>query len=191
MAQLENREFELKGVNHLALVCRDMAKTVEFYRDKLGMPLIKAIDLPNDRGQHFFFDCGNGDCVAFFWFKEAPGTAPGIAAPAALPTQGSFISAHGSLNHVAFNIEPDKFDEYRERLIAKGIKLSDTMNHDNSEAQLSSTLTDEVYVRSMYFFDPDGVCLEFAAWTNKPDGSEVDDRTRAMTAQDGVTLATV
>ena len=83
-----NKEFEFCGVNHLALVCKDMAKTVEFYRDILGMPLTKTIDLPGGRGQHFFFDIGNGDSLAFFWFPEAPEAVPGISAPAALPTQG-------------------------------------------------------------------------------------------------------
>jgi catechol 2,3-dioxygenase-like lactoylglutathione lyase family enzyme len=42
MGQAKNTEFEFRGVNHLALVCRDMAKTVEFYRDILGMPLTKT-----------------------------------------------------------------------------------------------------------------------------------------------------
>ena len=60
-----NTQFEFKGVNHLALVCKDMARTVEFYRDVLGMPLVKTIDLPGGRGQHFFFDMGNGDSLAF------------------------------------------------------------------------------------------------------------------------------
>jgi hypothetical protein len=31
-----NSEFEIRGVNHLALVCKDMAKTVTFYRDVLA-----------------------------------------------------------------------------------------------------------------------------------------------------------
>ena len=56
-----NSEFELGGINHVALVCSDMAKTVDFYSNVLGMPLIKALDLPGGMGQHFFFDCGNGD----------------------------------------------------------------------------------------------------------------------------------
>src|SRR3546814_5345456 len=38
MMAATNSEFEFCGVNHLALVCKDMAKTVEFYRDQLGMP---------------------------------------------------------------------------------------------------------------------------------------------------------
>ena len=75
-------QFELRGINHLALVCRDMARTVDFYTNVLGMPLIKTIELPAGMGQHFFFDCGGGDCLAFFWFPEAPDGVPGISAPA-------------------------------------------------------------------------------------------------------------
>jgi extradiol dioxygenase family protein len=31
-----NSEFELGGINHVALVCSDMAKTVDFYGNVLG-----------------------------------------------------------------------------------------------------------------------------------------------------------
>src|SRR3546814_16780059 len=111
-----NSEFEFCGVNHLALVCKDMAKTVEFYRDILGMPLTKTIDLPGGRGQHFFFDIGNGDALAFFWFPNAPEAAPGVSAPAALPTRGSFVSAHGSMNHIAINVRAEKFRSEERRV---------------------------------------------------------------------------
>jgi catechol 2,3-dioxygenase-like lactoylglutathione lyase family enzyme len=168
-----NKEFNIQGVNHLALVCRDMAKTVEFYRDVLGMPLVKTIDLPGGRGQHFFFDIGNGDSLAFFWFPDAPAAAPGVSAPQALPTEGSFVTAHGSMNHIAFNVPADKFDEYYDRLKSKGIAVTRVLNHDNSPTQVSDEVTDDVFVRSVYFFDPDGVCLEFAAWTGSFDDSDV------------------
>lgn len=161
----ENKEFDIQGVNHLALVCADMAKTVAFYSDVLGMPLTKTIDLPGNKGQHFFFDIGNGDSLAFFWFPDAPKADPGIAAPAHLPTRGSITSAHGSMNHIAFNVPAEKFDEYHQRLKDKGVDVTRIFNHDNSPTQSSDTVTDDVFVRSMYFFDPDGVCLEFAAWT--------------------------
>ena len=36
-----NREFALGGINHVALVCSDMQRTVDFYTGVLGMPLIK------------------------------------------------------------------------------------------------------------------------------------------------------
>ncbi|HWA63258.1 MAG TPA: VOC family protein [Caulobacteraceae bacterium] len=173
MTKRTNTEFEIRGVNHLALVCRDMAATVEFYRDILGMPLTKTIDLPGGMGQHFFFDIGNGDSLAFFWFPNAPERAPGVASPNSLPGLGSLVTAHGSMNHIAFDVAPEKFDEYCERLKAKGIALSPVMNHDNSPSQVSPTVTDDVFVRSVYFFDPDGVCLEFAAWTRALDDSDV------------------
>ena len=55
------------GINHIALVARDMAETVQFYTQVLQMPLVKTVQLP-DGGQHFFFDCGGGSSVAFFWW---------------------------------------------------------------------------------------------------------------------------
>lgn len=162
-----NREFDFRGVNHIALVCKDMAKTVEFYRDILGMPLIKTLDLPGNRGQHFFFDIGNGDSLAFFWFPDAPAAAPGVAAPAYLPSKGSLVSGHGSMNHLALNIAAEKFDEYYQRLVDKGIEVTPVLNHDDSPAQISADMHDGVFVRSVYFFDPDGVCLELASWTKE------------------------
>ena len=135
MVRKENSEFELRGINHLALVCKDMAQTVDFYENVLGMPLTKTIDLPNGMGQHFFFDIGNGDSLAFFWFPDAPEAAPGIAAPEALAGQGSFTTAHGSMNHVAFDVSLDKIEEYREKLTAKGIEVTEIMNHDDTPAR--------------------------------------------------------
>ena len=89
-----NPEFQLGGINHVALVCSDMAKTVDFYSGVLGMPLIKSLDLPGGMGQHFFFDAGNGDCVAFFGFAEAPDRVPGVSSPAAIPGIGEITKLH-------------------------------------------------------------------------------------------------
>jgi catechol 2,3-dioxygenase-like lactoylglutathione lyase family enzyme len=166
-------DFEFRGVNHLALVCSDMAKTVAFYRDLLGMPLVKTIDLPGGRGQHFFFDIGNGDTLAFFWFPNAAQPQPGVSSPKALPAQGDFTTAPGSMNHIAFNVPAEKFDAYYEKLKAKGIKTTPIFNHDDSPTQVSPTLNDGVFVRSVYFFDPDGICLEFACWTRPLDERDV------------------
>lgn len=190
MATPTNTQFDIRGVNHLALVCKDMAKTVEFYRDILGMPLIKTIDLFGGRGQHFFFDIGNGDSLAFFWFAEAHEAVPGVSAPKALPTMGDFTSAHGSMNHIAFNVPAEKFDEYYDRLKSKGVEVTKILNHDNSPSGSSVDVTDDVFVRSVYFFDPDGVCLEFASWTATFDEKDVaHEAARADgTRADGVVL---
>lgn len=168
-----NEEFELRGVNHVALVSRDMARTVEFYSGVLGMPLVKTVELPFGGGQHFFFDAGGGNAVAFFWFPDAPPADPGSTAPAAFPGKEGWESAVGSMNHLAFDIAPEHFDEYVERLRAKGIELGDILNHDDSELGVSRDVHDGTFVRSVYFFDPDGILLEFAAWTRELTDADV------------------
>jgi catechol 2,3-dioxygenase-like lactoylglutathione lyase family enzyme len=176
-----NREFELGGINHVALVCSDMARTVEFYSGVLGMPLIKSMDLPDGMGQHFFFDAGNGDCVAFFWFADAPDGEVGETTPAALPGVGDIVTAIGTMNHLAFHVPPERFDEYRDRLIAEGVAVGPVLNHDDSASQVAQVLHPGVFIRSFYFTDPDGVMLEFACWTREfsDDGLAAAPRTAA------------
>lgn len=180
----KNTEFELRGVNHLALVCSDMKQTIDFYQGVLGMPLIKTIELPMGWGQHFFFDCGGGNALAFFWFPDAPDAVPGISAPKHLPDRGELLSAVGSMNHVALDVAPERIEEYRDRLIAKGVDVSGFLNHDDSEFGVAADPSGKgVFVRSFYFKDPDGVLLEFAAWTRELDRPE-DVRHEPKTAAD-------
>lgn len=157
--------FAFNGINHLALVSSDMARTVDFYQGVLGMPLVKTIELPIGMGQHFFFDCGGDDMLAFFWFPNAPEGVPGVSAPAARPDLGELTSAIGSMNHVAFNVPADKIEQYRDRLIEAGIPCSEVANHDDSEWGIAKDVHPGVFVRSVYFQDPDGILLEFACWT--------------------------
>ena len=154
-----------RGINHLALVCRDMARTVDFYTNVMQMPLVKTVELPMGMGQHFFFDCGGGDLLAFFWFPEAPDAVPGVSGPGCRPDKGDLTSAVGSMNHVAFNVAPDDIEAYRDRLVAAGVACSEVANHDDSEFGISEDLHDGVWVRSVYFQDPDGILLELAAIT--------------------------
>ena len=177
---MANEKFEIRGINHLALVCKDMQRTVDFYQGLLGMPLIKTINLPHNSGQHFFFDAGNGDALAFFWFPDAPDSQPGITHPAHRIGEGSLTTAHASMNHVAFDVPEERIDEYQRKLEAAGIRVTPVINHDDSETQASLTPTDTTFVRSIYFEDPDGIMLEFAAWTRPLDARDVN--VEAMTA---------
>lgn len=143
------KEFELGNINHLALVCKDVKNTIDFYTTTLGLSLIKMMEMPNG-GKHFFFDIGNGGALAFFWFPNAPEAAPGIASmsPDAHLT-GNIATAHASMNHVAFNVPLEKLEEYRENLIAQGVQVTPISRAD--------------FISSFYFFDPNGILLEFAA----------------------------
>ena len=177
------RDFELRGVNHLALVCRDMKQTVDFYQGILGMPLIKTIELPMGWGQHFFFDCGGGNALAFFWFPDAPEAVPGIAQPKGFPESGELVSAVGSMNHIALDVPAERLEEYREKLEAKGVEVGIILNHDDSEFGVAPKMQEGVFVRSLYFRDPDGVLVEFAGWTRDLDPA-TDVRHEPKTAAD-------
>lgn len=157
--------MQLSGINHLALVCRDMARTVAFYEGILGMALVKTVALPDGLGQHFFFDCGGGDLLAFFWFPDAPEPVPGVTGPVARPDTGEIVSAVGSMNHVAFAVPAERIEEYRDRLLAAGVECSEALNHDDSEWGVARHVHPGVFVRSVYFSDPDGILLELAATT--------------------------
>lgn len=159
-----DRPFEFRGFNHLALVCSDMQRTVDFYSGVLGMPLTKTVELPGGLGQHFFFDAGNGNSLAFFWFTEAPDGIPGASAPVEKPGFGEWISAVSSMNHIAFDVPAEKFVEYRRKLKEAGVAVGPVVNHDDSETQVAKEMHPGVYVRSFYFQDPDGILLEFACW---------------------------
>lgn len=171
--------IEYQGLHHLALVCRDMERTVDFYTNVLGMKLNKGFDLDNGMGQHFFFDMGSGNELAFFWFRDAPEADPGVASAGHLVGRagGSIVSAHGSMNHVAFNVDPDRIDAYRELLVSRGVDCTPVVNHDDvvtgEDARTAEQITDKTWLRSFYFFDPDGIMLEFCA-TLKPGSPNVD-----------------
>ncbi len=168
----DHETFEFRGVNHVALVCRDMAETVDFYTRVLEMKLVKTLDLPSGRGQHFFFDCGNGDTIAFFWFPNAPAAAPGIASMHPdYATKGS-QTAHASMNHLAVSIPLEKFDAYAQRLRDKGVTLK-ILNHEDTDRHASADVGDKTWIRSMYFRDPNGIHLEFAALTRAFDEHDV------------------
>jgi len=51
------------------------------------------------------------------------------------------------------------------RLRDKGVEVSIVLNHDDSESTVAAEMHPGVFVRSVYFHDPDGILLEFAAWT--------------------------
>jgi len=170
-----NPEFALRGINHLALVCRDMQETVEFYTGVLGMKLVKTLEYANG-SQHFFFDMGNGrDALAFFWFPDAPEGIPGLSRHPgyddAMRRTGNAVMAQGTMHHVAFDVAPEHIDRYLVKLRAKGVTVTEITNHATSlmgghKADWDPQQhTGDVFARSLYFKDPNGIVLEFCAWT--------------------------
>src|SRR5262245_3512309 len=163
----------VQGINHLALVCSDMERTVDFYSRVLGFPLVKTVELPGGRGQHFFFDIGLPATLAFFWFPNAPAAAPGIGHQGRMTDPGGPGSAVASMTHVAVHVPADQIDAMRGRLIAAGVEWTPVVSHDDSPRGYSREMHPGVFVRSVYFRDPDDISLELAAWTKVFDESDV------------------
>jgi catechol 2,3-dioxygenase-like lactoylglutathione lyase family enzyme len=162
-ALTRSSQFDLRGFNHVALVCADMQDTVDFYEGVLGFPLVKTLEL-GDRGQHFFFQVTENDGIAFFWFNDVNPQAPGIAAAEWLagemsPSAAGGLagkSAVGSMHHLSFDVPDEMLEEYRNRLIEAGVDVSEIVIQPGDDGREA--------IRAFYFRDPDGVVLEFSAW---------------------------
>jgi catechol 2,3-dioxygenase-like lactoylglutathione lyase family enzyme len=64
-------ESTARGVHHTALLCSDVEETVRFYQELLEFPLTEIFENRDYAGSnHFFFDIGNGNLLAFFDLPE-------------------------------------------------------------------------------------------------------------------------
>jgi len=162
--------LEFSGVNHVAWVCSDMQRTVEFWCGALGLKLTKTIQMPGG-GQHFFMDGGRSDCsLAYFWFPDAPPQQAGIATVDVqkMMRTGSFATAHGSVNHVAWNVPQDKLREYRHRVKKSGMWCSPILYHtDETESGFEESRSRDTTWESFYFTGPDGEYCEMTAQTQR------------------------
>jgi catechol 2,3-dioxygenase-like lactoylglutathione lyase family enzyme len=97
-----------RGVHHLALLSRDVEKTIAFYQDVLEFPLTELFENRDYRGStHFFFDIGNGNLLAFFDF-------PGL-------DLGDYAEVLGGLHHLAISVDPQRWERLRANLEAAGV----------------------------------------------------------------------
>jgi catechol 2,3-dioxygenase-like lactoylglutathione lyase family enzyme len=157
-----------------------MAETVKFYTEVLQMPLVKTVALP-DGGQHFFFDCG-GAAVAFFWWPETPAAAPGVASVRSFPKDSK--TAVGSMNHLAFDVAEGELSACLHRLKAAGVEhIPMVVNHDDSERGVAAEMHEGVFVRSVYFTDPNGIMMEFAASTKTFGADDIRHAPRGATVE--------
>src|SRR5215467_5300238 len=65
----ERPHTTVQGVHHLALICRDVEETIQFYQEFLGFPLVELVENRDYAGSsHFFFDIGDRNLLGFFDF---------------------------------------------------------------------------------------------------------------------------
>jgi len=161
----------LRGVDHTARPTWKLRETIEFYRDKLGLPLVHVISA---RGWgpathpdflHFFFDSGNGSTIAFFYYlgSDMPAGLSGREAMPPLPDDHVFDATH-----TAWIVEgSDELQAWKQRLEAQGLQVSVETTHE--------------VIESIYVRDPNGYFIEFTRKL-RPLGA-LDARDGALTLQ--------
>ena len=154
-------KFEYAGVNHIALVTDDMAATVKFYTEVLEMPLIKTIELPDGRGQHFFFDIGVGT-IAFFWYGSNVGKKP---EPVDYKQPAGF-------SHLAISVPMEKFYATVDRMKEKGMDFY-VKHHEDTNRHASEEIVDKTWILSVYFKDNNGIQLEFSSFLRNWDETDI------------------
>ena len=98
-----------RGLHHTALLCADVERTVRFYQDVLEFPLTEIFENRDYQGSnHFFFDIGNGNLLAFFDF-------PGLDV-------GPYAEVLGGLHHVCISVEPERWSRLKANLDAAGVE---------------------------------------------------------------------
>ena len=121
-----------RGVHHMALICSDVERTIQFYQELLGFPLVEMMENRDYKGStHLFFDIGNDNLLAFFDFPGL-GLQPGV-------------ESLGSVQHIAISVYPESFESIKARLGERGITYLGP---------------DRGVTTSIYFKDPDGIQIE-------------------------------
>ena len=116
----------------MALICSDVERTIQFYQDVCGFPLIELMENRDYPGStHLFFDIGHDNLLAFFDF-------PGLGLEPA-------IEAIGGVQHIAISCAPEQFERIKARLDERGNPYLGP---------------DRGVTTSVYFKDPDGIQIE-------------------------------
>ena len=97
-----------RGVHHLALLSRDVERTIAFYQRLLEFPLTELFENRDYQGStHFFFDIGNNNLLAFFDF-------PGL-------DLGEYAEVLGGLHHLAISVAPEQWEHLKGKLDTEGV----------------------------------------------------------------------
>lgn len=129
--------MQLRGLHHVTLICRDIARTTAFYRDLLGLALVHEGSNDDDPGtRHYWFGDAEGNAGTLVSFLEYPSMQPATVGP-------------GSAHHLAFVVDSAEEQEaWRDYLRGQGVECTEVF--------------DRSQFRSIYLRDPDGHILEIA-----------------------------
>jgi glyoxylase I family protein len=138
----QQKRMRLTGLHHLTAICRDLDKTTAFYRDLLGLTLVREGTSDDDPdARHHWFSAGDGGPGTLISFLEYPNLEQGVVGV-------------GSVQHFALAVDSvEEQEAWRDYLRSRGVDVTDVFERGG--------------FRSIYIRDPDGHIVEIAT---RPDG---------------------
>lgn len=139
--------MKIRELGHIVLQVTDLDRSIRFYRDTLGLPLVSQ---GQPRGRRIVFFSLGAKHHDLALLELGPGA------------EGN-DHARAGVMHVAFKIGDDieLLKEARARMVAAGVPIVNTTEH--------------MTTYSLYLSDPDGITVELyvdrdpAIWRDKPD----------------------
>ena len=131
----ESRRLRLAALHHITAICADLERTTAFYRDVLGLSLLREGHNEDDPdARHFWFGHpGQGTLVSFMEYPAMEAGRVGV----------------GSTHHFAFAVSSaGELDAWRDWLRSRDVQCTDVFERGG--------------LRSIYLRDPDGHILELA-----------------------------
>ena len=133
----EPRRLRISGIHHITLICRSLESSTAFYRNLLGLRMVKQTVNDDDReARHLIFGDEGG----------APGT---LVTCLEYPQLDQGSVGTGSTHHFALAVESEEeLRAWREYLVSQGAACSEVL--------------DRQFCKSVYLRDPDGHIVELA-----------------------------
>src|SRR5262245_38849608 len=135
------------GFHHITMVSADARRTLGFYRDLLGIGLVKrTVNFDDPGSYHLYFGDETGQPGTLLTFFEWPGARRGKWGV-------------GGIHHLALGVSTKEAQlKWKRRLMDAGVAVTGPFNRG--------------YFHSIYFADPDGQILEIAT---KGPGYDIDE----------------
>ena len=127
------------GINHASVYCKDLERSIHFYHEVLGLPIIRQLPMPDDPKK-----------PRVVWL-------PGVELTRHTDDGAVERGSPGFFRHIGLAV--DNIEEVCAHLEAEGVAF-ETPLRDVTFPEIGQGL------KLCFFRDPDGILLELVKWRN-------------------------
>ena len=131
------RRLRIAGLHHVTVLCKSLDRSTAFYRNLLGMRMVKQTANSDDPdARHLFFGDDEGRPGTLVTCLEYPQLEQGVVGT-------------GSTHHFALAVESEEeLQGWRDYLTSQGVACTEVLDRE--------------FFKSIYLRDPDGHIVELA-----------------------------